>query len=105
MQKCTKNPRKSEGVKGELRFIVFFFLYFHRLKDCLIMENGCASLASALKSNPTYLRELDLSHNKLQDSGVKLLSIGLSTQNFRLKTLRYNIYFPYVETIKNSSHC
>lgn len=69
------------------------------------MENGCASLASALKSNPTYLRELDLSHNKLQDSGVKLLSIGLWTQNSRLKTLRYNIYFPYVETIKNSSHC
>ncbi|XP_036795450.1 NLR family CARD domain-containing protein 3 [Oncorhynchus mykiss] len=44
------------------------------LTGCGVNEEGCASLVSALKSNPSHLRELDLSNNDLKDSGVKLLS-------------------------------
>uniref|UniRef100_A0A3B4FH66 B30.2/SPRY domain-containing protein n=1 Tax=Pundamilia nyererei TaxID=303518 RepID=A0A3B4FH66_9CICH len=47
------------------------------LSGCLITEEGCTSLASALSSNPSHLRELDLSYNHPGNSGMKLLSAGL----------------------------
>ncbi|XP_071361646.1 NLR family CARD domain-containing protein 3-like isoform X2 [Trachinotus anak] len=58
------------------------------LSGCLITEEGCSSLASALSSNPSHLRELDLSYNHPEDSGVKLLSAGLEDPDWRLDTLR-----------------
>ncbi|KAK6327331.1 hypothetical protein J4Q44_G00029760, partial [Coregonus suidteri] len=58
------------------------------LSDCGVTEEGCASLASALKSNSSHLRELDLRNNDLNDSGVKLLSAGLQNPQCKLETLR-----------------
>uniref|UniRef100_A0A8C1KQT2 NACHT, LRR and PYD domains-containing protein 12-like n=1 Tax=Cyprinus carpio TaxID=7962 RepID=A0A8C1KQT2_CYPCA len=48
-------------------------LHILRLSQCLVTEEGCAALASALSSNPSHLRELDLSYNHPGDSGVKVL--------------------------------
>ncbi|XP_029903477.1 NLR family CARD domain-containing protein 3-like [Myripristis murdjan] len=59
-----------------------------RLSGCLLTQEGCASLASALSSNPSHLRELDLSYNHPGDSGVKLLSAGLEDPTWRLEALR-----------------
>ncbi|XP_070705053.1 NLR family CARD domain-containing protein 3-like isoform X1 [Pempheris klunzingeri] len=59
-----------------------------RLSGCLVTEEGCAAVASALSSNPSHLRELDLSYNHPGDSGVKLLSAGLEDPQWRLDTLR-----------------
>ncbi|XP_062340617.1 NACHT, LRR and PYD domains-containing protein 12-like isoform X2 [Osmerus eperlanus] len=59
-----------------------------RLSDCQITEEGCASLGSALKSNPSLLRDLDLSNSDLTDSGMKLLSAGLGNPLCKLETLR-----------------
>ncbi|XP_078143426.1 protein NLRC3-like isoform X6 [Centroberyx gerrardi] len=58
-----------------------------RLSGCLVTEEGCASLASALSSNPSHLRELDLSYNHPGDSGVKLFSAGLVDPHWRLDSL------------------
>ncbi|XP_060940501.1 protein NLRC3-like [Limanda limanda] len=52
-----------------------------RLRGCRLSETQCEVVASALKSEPSHLRELDLSNNEMQDLGVKLLSSGLEKTN------------------------
>ncbi|XP_051516607.1 NACHT, LRR and PYD domains-containing protein 12 isoform X3 [Myxocyprinus asiaticus] len=56
------------------------------LSGCNLTEKICSALASALSSNSSSLRMLDLSNNDLQDSGVKLLSAGL--KNCKLDTFK-----------------
>ncbi|XP_010768518.1 protein NLRC3-like, partial [Notothenia coriiceps] len=59
-----------------------------KLSGCGLSETECEVVASALKSDPSHLRDLDLSDNDLQDSEVELLSSGLKSPNCRLETLR-----------------
>uniref|UniRef100_W5K1K7 NLR family CARD domain-containing protein 3-like n=1 Tax=Astyanax mexicanus TaxID=7994 RepID=W5K1K7_ASTMX len=58
-----------------------------RLSGCMITEKGCCSLASALISNPTHLKELDLTYNHPGESGVKLLSARLEDPHCKLEKL------------------
>uniref|UniRef100_A0AAY5K8Z8 SPRY-associated domain-containing protein n=1 Tax=Esox lucius TaxID=8010 RepID=A0AAY5K8Z8_ESOLU len=57
------------------------------MSGCLVTKEGCASLVSALKSNPSHLKELDLSYNQPGDLGVRLLSAGLEDPHWRLEKL------------------
>ncbi|XP_065326207.1 NLR family CARD domain-containing protein 3-like [Pelmatolapia mariae] len=62
-----------------------------RLMGCKFSERSCEALSSVLSSQSSSLRELDLSNSELQDSGMKLLSVGLKTCT--LETLRLNSCF------------
>ncbi|XP_036419578.1 NACHT, LRR and PYD domains-containing protein 3-like [Colossoma macropomum] len=59
-----------------------------RLSGCMVTAEGCSSLASAMKSNPSHLRELDLSYNHPGESGVKLLSDIKEDPHCALEKLR-----------------
>ncbi|XP_042602740.1 NACHT, LRR and PYD domains-containing protein 14 [Cyprinus carpio] len=58
-----------------------------KLSGCMVTEKGCHDVSSALSSNPSHLRELDLSYNHPGDSGVKLLSEKLEDSNCSLDKL------------------
>uniref|UniRef100_A0A674MI09 NACHT LRR and PYD domain-containing protein n=1 Tax=Takifugu rubripes TaxID=31033 RepID=A0A674MI09_TAKRU len=86
----SQNPLKDSGVKLLCGFLHFpnCRLETLRLSYCSLSEISCDSLASALRSNPSHLRELDLGENQLQDPGVKLLSDLVENPHYGLETVR-----------------
>ncbi|XP_026183134.1 LOW QUALITY PROTEIN: NACHT, LRR and PYD domains-containing protein 12-like [Mastacembelus armatus] len=74
-----------------------------KLSFCGVTKKGCTYLSSALSSNPSHLRELDLSYNYLEDSGVKLLSVHVDNPLCKLEKLRveYNAECYLKSTLKN----
>lgn len=80
-------------------------LYFSfRLRICRLSSYSCSFLVSALKSNPSYLRELDLSgNNKLKDDGVNYLCYFLGSPDCRLEILKsVNIFLFHFLSL---NHC
>ncbi len=67
--------------------LVTLFSLF-RLSKCSIREAGFTLLVSALRSNLSHMRELDLSGNEPGDSGVKVLSDLLKEPYCKLKTFQ-----------------
>ncbi|KAL1247848.1 hypothetical protein QQF64_023224, partial [Cirrhinus molitorella] len=58
------------------------------LAGCNLTTQHCEIVSSALQFSSSVLRELNLSNNDLQDSGVKLLSDELKSPNCQLEILR-----------------
>ncbi|XP_041834307.1 protein NLRC3-like [Melanotaenia boesemani] len=57
------------------------------LSGCNLSERSCEAIARVLSTQSSRLRELDLSNNDLQDSGVKKLCGGLESPYSQLDTL------------------
>ncbi|XP_043110303.1 NACHT, LRR and PYD domains-containing protein 3-like [Puntigrus tetrazona] len=57
------------------------------LSSCNLNSHCCESLSSTLQSSNSVLRELHLSNNDLQDTGVKLFSDGLKSQKCQMQLL------------------
>ncbi|XP_065130562.1 NACHT, LRR and PYD domains-containing protein 3-like [Paramisgurnus dabryanus] len=63
-------------------------LHTLRLSGCMVTDEGCCYLASALSSNPSsHLRELDLTYNHPQHSGRQMLSQILNDPKCTLEKL------------------
>eukprot|EP00063_Salmo_salar_P064287 XP_014039122.1 PREDICTED: NACHT, LRR and PYD domains-containing protein 12-like isoform X1 [Salmo salar] len=57
------------------------------LDRCELTYKSCETLASALQTPNSPLRELDLSYNDLEDRGVELLCVGLTSPLCNIQTL------------------
>uniref|UniRef100_A0A8C1KN18 Uncharacterized protein n=1 Tax=Cyprinus carpio TaxID=7962 RepID=A0A8C1KN18_CYPCA len=60
--------------------------------DCGVTGEGCSALTSALRSNPSHLRELNLIENNTGDLAVKLLSDLKDDPHYKLEILDYCEY-------------
>ncbi|XP_029966372.1 NLR family CARD domain-containing protein 3-like, partial [Salarias fasciatus] len=58
------------------------------LSGCRLSGPHCEVISSALKSDPSHLKHLNLSDNYLEDSSVEILCSGLESPNCKLETLR-----------------
>ncbi|XP_073670641.1 NLR family CARD domain-containing protein 3-like [Paramisgurnus dabryanus] len=58
------------------------------LADCNLTVESCKMLSSCIRSSNSPVRDLDVSNNDLQDSGVKLISDALKSPDCKLHTLR-----------------
>ncbi|KAI2647228.1 Ribonuclease inhibitor [Labeo rohita] len=87
----SRNKLGDSGVKNlsDLLMNTQFKLEKLDLFYCSITEKQCLILTSALKSNPSHLRELDLSLNQIKNTGVNHLCDVLKDSHCKLERLRW----------------
>ncbi len=94
-----KNLNKhNNDIDDDIFFILTSFCQC-RLGWCYMTDEGCSAVTSALKSNPSHLRELNLSLNQIRNTGVNHLCDVLKDSDCKLERLRSGTF-----TYKNHNH-
>ncbi|CAM4453577.1 unnamed protein product [Leuciscus chuanchicus] len=83
----SNNDLQDSGVKLLSDVLKTGQLEILRLSGCMVTEEGCGYVSSALSSNPSHLRELDLSYNHPGESGIQLLNDKLVDPNCSMQIL------------------
>uniref|UniRef100_A0A672KCJ6 NACHT, LRR and PYD domains-containing protein 12-like n=1 Tax=Sinocyclocheilus grahami TaxID=75366 RepID=A0A672KCJ6_SINGR len=85
----SENSLREAGIKILANYVKHQHckLEILRLKDCRVTTQGSIEIASALLSNPSHLRELDLHWNNPGDDGVEKLSAVIKHPLSQLETL------------------
>ncbi|KAK3524747.1 hypothetical protein QTP86_002195, partial [Hemibagrus guttatus] len=83
-----KWERHIDSIVKKAQQRLFFLRQLRKMWKCNLTEESCRVLSSVLRSNTSSLRELNLSGNDLQDSGVKLLFDGFKNPHCKMEILR-----------------
>ncbi|XP_032443161.1 NACHT, LRR and PYD domains-containing protein 14-like [Xiphophorus hellerii] len=85
------NNLQDSGVKHLCAFMETPNCKLQKLSlwGCRLSGTSCASIVSALNTNPSFLKRLDLRDNNLQDSDVEQLLDLVESPQFRLQRLRW----------------
>ena len=82
---------------------VFLTASFTSLIGCALTWKCCDHVGLFLSSKSSGLKQLDLSMNNLQDSGVLVFSTGLGNPQCKLETLR-SVGFCTIKTARSNVH-
>uniref|UniRef100_A0A3B5KP67 NACHT domain-containing protein n=1 Tax=Xiphophorus couchianus TaxID=32473 RepID=A0A3B5KP67_9TELE len=84
------NNLQDSGVKHLCAFMETPNCKLQKLSlwGCRLSGTSCASIVSALNTNPSFLKRLELRDNNLQDSDVEQLLDLVESPQFRLQRLR-----------------
>uniref|UniRef100_A0A672HCK5 NLR family CARD domain-containing protein 3-like n=1 Tax=Salarias fasciatus TaxID=181472 RepID=A0A672HCK5_SALFA len=71
----SNNDLRDSGVQELCKGLESQYCRLERLSlsGCMVTKEGCGHLVSALRSNPTHLKVLDLSYNNPEESGINQL--------------------------------
>ncbi|KAM4714781.1 uncharacterized protein FYW61_019695 [Anableps anableps] len=84
-QSVQHHQRDLDSIFMDLKKNIFTFAENELKKIQMVLDKGCAALATALAVNPSHLKELDLSFNYPGVAGMKSLAAILKNPRIQIR--------------------